>query len=245
MPRVAILGAGGGIGQACVHAFAEAGWEIAAGDVDDAAADAALAGAPGFAAAVNVTDPDTVAHFAERAEATAMVYAAGINATMPITDTDFDVWRKVMAVNLDGAAIAAAAFARCMIAAGSGGSMVFLSSTAGLRGEAGASAYCASKFGLVGLVQSVAAELTAHDIRVNAVAPGNVDTPMLRAVARDIAQAEGSDPEAVWQGLATAGAACRLVRPDEVARLCLALSAPGLGALTGATVPLDAGSMLL
>src|SRR5207244_3002112 len=83
-----------------------------------------------------------------------------------------------------GAFYAGQAFATRMLGADRPGSFVFLSSTAGKRGEAGASAYCASKFGLIGMMESFAAEVAAKGIRVNAICPGNVDSPMLRAIAR-------------------------------------------------------------
>lgn len=243
---VAIIGAGGGIGRACVAAFAAEGWKVAAADLDQAAAAAALGPADGFAAALDVTDPNGVAAFADRCGNTAaVVYAVGITDTMPIVTTDFGRWRRLMAVNLDGAAHAAAAFASGMVARRTGGSMVFLSSAAGVRGEAGASAYCASKFGLIGLVESVAAELAPHGIRANAVAPGNVDTPMLAEVARGVAATEGRSVEEVWANFSRTGAARRLVEPAEVAAVCLALCTPGFAAVTGTTVRVDAGYLLM
>ena len=233
--RAVVIGAAGGIGRACVAAFADAGWAVAAADLD----------AHGATVALDATDREAIEAFAESAGSVdAVIYSAGIVATMPIAATDFATYRRIMAVNLDGAAHVASVFARRMIAQGAGGSMVFVSSAAGLRGEANASAYCASKFGLIGLVQSIAAELTPHAIRVNAVAPGNVDTPMLRAVARDIAAVSGEDVDTVWDGMATAGAARRLVMADEVAATCLALCSPGFSAVTGATVPVDGGYLL-
>lgn len=233
--RGAIIGAGGGIGRACVNVFARAGWTVLGADRKTGAGITAL----------DVTDARAVAAYADAAgPVDAVVYAAGVVDTMPIAETDFARWRRVMAVNLDGAAHVAAAFARSMIARGEGGAMVFLSSAAGLRGEANASAYCASKAGLRGLVEAAAAELVAHDIRVNAVAPGNVDTPMLREVAAGIARATGRDAAAVWDDLARTGAARRIIAPDEVARVALALSEPGFSAVTGATLPVDAGYLL-
>jgi len=233
--RAVIIGAGGGIGGACVAAFAGAGWAVLGADR-----------APGAGvSALDVTDADAVAAFAEGAGGVdAVVYAAGVVDTMPIAETDFARWRRVMAVNLDGAAHVAAAFARSMIARGAGGAMVFLSSAAGLRGEANASAYCASKAGLRGLVEAAAAELVPHHIRVNALAPGNVDTPMLREVAAGIARATGRDVAAVWDDLARTGAARRIIGPDEVARVALSLCTPGFSAVTGATLPVDAGYLL-
>ena len=231
--RAAVIGAAGGIGAACMTAFSAAGWEAIGAD---------LAEEDGLHT-LDVTDLDDVVGFAGAVgPVDALVYAAGTVATMPIATTDFAVWRRIMAVNLDGAAHAASAFARTM--AGRGGAMVFVASAAGLRGESNASAYSASKAGLIGMVESIAAELVPAGIRVNAVAPGNVDTPMLREVARGIAETEGRDPDEVWTGFARTGAARRILSPDEVARVCLALCDDGFSGVTGATVPVDAGYLL-
>ncbi len=233
MRRAAVIGAGGGIGAACMLAFAAAGWEAIGADISPTKDVVAL----------DVTDAEAVDAFARNIDAVdAMVYAAGTVATMPIAQTDFAIWRRIMAVNLDGAAHAAASFARSM--AYQGGAMVFLSSAAGIRGESNASAYSASKAGLIGMVESVAAELVAKNIRVNAVAPGNVDTPMLRDVARGIARAEGREEADVWQGFAKTGAANRILEPAEVARVCVALCGESFSGVTGATIPVDAGYLL-
>ena len=122
--------------------------------------------------------------------------------------------------------------------------MVFVSSAAGLRGEGNASAYSASKAGLIGLVESIAAELVSTGIRVNAVAPGNVDTPMLRDVARGIAKAEGRDEAEVWRSFARTGAANRILTPEEVAQVCVSLCTGAFSGVTGATIPVDAGYLL-
>ena len=122
--------------------------------------------------------------------------------------------------------------------------MVFLSSAAGVRGESNASAYSASKAGLIGMVEAIAAELVSASIRVNAVAPGNVDTPMLRDVARGIARAEGREEAEVWDSFAKTGAANRILAPEEVARVCVALCTDAFSGVTGATIPVDAGYLL-
>ncbi|WP_299790551.1 SDR family oxidoreductase [uncultured Marivita sp.] len=236
--RVLIIGAAGGIGQACVGLMAGAGWHVIAADLTEA---------PGGAEShiLDVTNPEACTALAERTgPVDAVIYAAGIVATMPIARTDPAVWRRIMAVNLDGAAHVCAAFTGPMITEGKGGAIILISSAAGVRGEAMASAYSASKAGLIALVQSMAAELTPHQIRVNAVAPGNVDTPMLRAVARDIAKAGGDDEAEVWKSFAHTGAAQRLVQPGEVARVCMALCSPEFSAVTGTTIPVDAGYLL-
>jgi len=248
--RAAIVGATGALGRACAEAFAAAGTRVLALDLDAGAAAALAAGLPGgghSGAALDVTDPQACARAAEAAGAPAcdaVVYAAGVAVTADLAEHDWAEYRRTMAVNLDGAFHAGQAFVRPMLAAGRPGAFVFLSSVAGRRGEAGASAYCASKFGLIGLVESFAAELTGHGIRVNAVCPGNVDSPLLRAVSRDIAAREGTDAQAVYASHARVGAATRLVAPAEVAAACLFLCSAGAAGITGTTLTVDVGAMI-
>ena len=242
-----VIGAGGAIGAACARAFAEAGATVWSVDLLEQAAAGALTDLAGGhrTAACDVTDPASCERLAELVgKADSVVYAAGLNADGNVVDIDWNAYRKVMAVNLDGAFHIGAAFGRRMSARGAGGAFVFLSSTAGLRGEAGASIYCASKFGLIGFVESMAAEFAGERIRVNTVCPGTVDSPMLRDVARRIAERTGADAEDIWREMAHSGAARRLVTPAEVATLCLHLASPASAAITGTTVRVDAGAML-
>ncbi|MEQ8967477.1 MAG: SDR family oxidoreductase, partial [Azospirillaceae bacterium] len=230
------------------------GSRVLALDLDGGAA-ADLAGElPGdghAGAAIDVTDRDSCAAAAGPAggaagepPCTAVVYAAGIAVTADVAVHDPDDWRRTLAVNLDGAFHVGQAFVRPMLAAGTPGAFVYLSSVAGRRGEAGAAAYCASKFGLIGLVESFAAELTEAGIRVNAVCPGNVDSPLLRAVSQDIAAREDRDAEAVYAEHARIGAARRLVDPAEVASACLWLCSSGASGVTGTTLTVDVGAMI-
>lgn len=245
MGRVLVVGAAGGIGSACAATLSAAGWQVIAADLN---ASAMAAGGLDCAAETHALDVTNIAQVdalaAKIGPLDAVIYAAGIVATMPINEMDFTIWRRIMAVNLDGAAHVARAFTGPMISRGEGGSFVFLSSAAGVRGEAMASAYSASKAGLIGLTQSMAAELAPYAIRANAVAPGNVDTPMLREVAREIARNGGGTETEVWDSFAKTGAAQRLVSPQEVANLCAALCSSDFSAITGTVVPVDAGYLL-
>lgn len=241
----AIVGAGGGIGRALCEVFAEAGSSIRALDKDINAAAANLADLSGnhHALALDVTDVNAVRAIAKQLEPVdAVIYAPGLVFTANVVDLDWQAYQTLMAVNLDGAFFVAQAFVRGMLTRGAG-SFVFLSSMAGKRGEAGASAYCASKFAIIGLVQSFAAEVAAAGIRVNAVCPGNVDTPMLQRVAADIANNTATDVKAIWQEMKDVAAAKRLVTPVEVAQSCLWLCSPSASGVTGEAINVDAGAL--
>lgn len=242
-----VIGGGGAIGRACLRAFAAAGANLWSLDLDGAAAAAGLDGLGHghHHAALDVTDRKAVADRAQAIGACdSIVYAAGLESDGDIVDLDWADYRRVMAVNLDGAFHVAAGFAGAMISARRAGSFVFLASMAGLRGEAGTSVYCASKFGVVGLVESFAAEMTPHAIRINAVCPGNVDSPMLRRITQSVTGRVGGDADELYESWSRYGAAQRMVTPREVADLCLFLASPAATAITGAAVRVDAGAML-
>lgn len=246
--RAAIVGGAGAIGAAICREYAAANARVAVLDVDHAAATAlarSLVGGEHEGAAVDVTNPSAVeAVLDSLGDFDSIVYCAGVAFTADLAVTDWSEYRRLMGVNLDGAFFVGKAFARRMIEAGRSGSIVFLTSTAGLRGEAGASAYCASKFAVIGLVESLAAELTRREIRVNAVAPGNVDSPLLRSVAAKQAQREGTTEANMLSRFAHSGAARRLVTPDEVATTVVWLASPAASGITGTVVRVDAGQMV-
>lgn len=248
-PHVAaVIGAGGAIGRACIRTFAAAGASIRALDLSETAAATSIEGLDGdhHAGAIDVTDRPGVESCADRIGAVdSVIYAAGLDYDAEVVATDWQAYRRVMAVNLDGAFHVAAAFALPMIAAARGGAFVYLSSVAGLRGEAGAAVYCASKYGLIGMVASFAAEMTPHGIRANAVCPGSVDSPMLRRVADDIARRKGLNGQELYGAMSHSGAAQRFVRPEEVAETCLYLASPAASAVTGSVIRVDCGSQLV
>jgi len=189
--RVALVtGAASGIGLATVRRLVEAGWKVAAVDRDEKAL-ASLAGELKlprrlFTSALDVTDETA----AEKAVAMAgealggldgVVNSAGIAADIHALETPVALVRKMLDVNVVGTFIVARAAARLMKDRG-GGAIVNIASVSGLRGGKGRSAYGASKGAVVVLTQVLANDLARYNIRVNAVAPGPVDTPMVKAV---------------------------------------------------------------
>ncbi|MDX2203391.1 MAG: SDR family oxidoreductase [Hyphomicrobiaceae bacterium] len=192
--RVAfITGAASGIGFATARQLLAEGWRVAIADRDAAALDtarSALGGAAGILALpLDITDEAAAAAAIARCvEALGgldgVVNSAGIAADVPALDTPVDLFRRVLDVNVVGTFIVAQAAARVMAARG-GGAIVNIASVSGLRGNKGRSAYGASKGAVVTLTQVLANDLARFHIRVNAVAPGPVDTPMVKAMHVD------------------------------------------------------------
>lgn len=242
-----VVGGAGALGEAICRAYADAGAHISLYDLDVAAAERVVGslGEGHHCGAVDVTDTASVERMAgEAGFADSVVYCAGVAFTAELRSTDWEQYRRLMAINLDGAFYVGGAFSRRMVDAGREGSFIFMSSTAGLRGEAGAASYCASKFAVNGLMESLAAELSSAGIRANAVAPGNVDSPMLRCVAENQAAREGTAVEEMLDRYAHAGAAVRLVDPAEVGATVVWLASPMASGVTGHVIRVDTGQMI-
>lgn len=124
-----------------------------------------------------------------------------------------------------------------------GGALLFTASTSGLQGSAWSPVYSAMKFGVVGFVRSLARRLAPERIRVNAICPGNTDTPMLRVfVARpDQAATRGNDVEALVKGIGAANPMKRSAHPDEIANAALFLLSDEASFVSGAALPVDGG----
>lgn len=235
--KALVIGAAGTIGQACVERLARDGYDVIAADLTAPSA----AGAAGIG--LDVTDPDAVKAAIDHIESSgpiqALVYAAGLNTTGPLDQTDWSDYERVMAVNLRGAFHVGWAIQPHLRTARREFGAAFISSTAGLAGEAGGSIYCASKFGLIGFVQSFASEIGPLRARANAVCPGNVDSPMLSVLADKIGTREGRSGESVMAELVASNAFHRLIDPAEVADTCAWLVSPQSGAISGQTIVVD------
>jgi 3-oxoacyl-[acyl-carrier protein] reductase len=192
LPRVGglvvITGGEGGLGRALHAAFEQAHHAVLA---------------PGRSV-LDVTDPDAVREFFRDHEPELLVCNAGITRDAPLARLDEAAWDEVIAANLRGAARCAAAASRAMLRARQG-HIIFISSFSALHPPAGQAAYAAAKAGLIGLAKSLARELGPASIRVNAILPGFLDTPMTAAlpeerreqVRRDHTLGRFNTPEAV------------------------------------------------
>ena len=191
---ILITGAGSGIGAACVRRLFAEGASIAAADVRKEAVDKVVAEFGDneriFGIGVDVSDRDQVAAFVSGAVSRfgilhGLVNSAGIRGVGSILDTDPKVWRKVLSVNLDGTFNMCQAFARAAQEAQISAAIVNLSSAAGIRGVPNRLPYAASKYGIVGITQTMALELGPLGVRVNAVVPGMIRTPLTASMFED------------------------------------------------------------
>ena len=164
----------------------------------------------------------------------AVVSAAGIIVRAGAIDTTDEDWMRIMGVNVSGVFFMARAAARVMVAQGSG-SIVNFGSIWGDVGAAGVAAYCASKGAVHNLTRAMALEHAQHGVRVNAVCPGEVNTPMLASERNEPVTA------ALLERLASSVPMGRLAEPEEIARVVLFLSSDLASYMTGSLVTVDAG----
>lgn len=184
-----VTGAARGIGLASVQRFLEEGWKVALLDIDGGNLDATMGrlAKPDATLAIvaDVSDPSQVKAAVQQVEARfgrldALVNNAGIAIFKPLTETTFADWSRVLAVNLSGPFLCTQAAVPLL--SERGGAVVNITSISGLRASTLRTAYGTSKAGLAQLTKQQAAELAQYGIRVNAVAPGPVDTAMAKAV---------------------------------------------------------------
>ncbi|MBK0418920.1 SDR family oxidoreductase [Leucobacter sp. CSA1] len=237
--RVAmVFGGTGAIGRAVCRELAEQGLAVVIADLGDGAALAAELPGDGHGhVGCDVTDLESIraAVTPYGTDVSTVVYAAGVNYTGPVATTDWAAYERLQAVNLRGAFHVAAVAEE--IAAPD--SYVFVASVAGLKGEAGGSVYCSTKFGLIGFVQSFAAEIAARGARANAVCPGNVDSPLLRTLAESVAERESTTTEAILRRFAGDSAFDRLIGVEEVARAIEFLASSRSSGMSGQALVVD------
>jgi NAD(P)-dependent dehydrogenase (short-subunit alcohol dehydrogenase family) len=244
--RVAIVtGSDSGIGKATAVALAEQGCDVGITwhrDQEGAEGTAEEVRALGRRAEVRQLDLTRLPGAAEVVDELAdalggvdvLVNNAGTGHSTLLLDTDYDTWREVLATDLDGAFLCLQRAARRMVAAGRGGRIVNITSVHEHQPRVGAGAYCAAKGGLGLLTRVAALELGEHGITVNAVAPGEIATPMTGQEDEDPAS-PGHERPGVPLG--------RPGSAHEIAAVVAFLASPAAGYVTGASWPVDGGML--
>lgn len=172
-----------------------------------------------------------------------LVNNAGQASSQPFARTDAELWRGMMAVNLDGTFHCMQAALPGMLAAG-WGRIINVASTAGLIGYAYVSAYVAAKHGVIGLTRSVALEVAKKGITVNAVCPGYTETDIVRGAVANIVSKTGMSEDQARAKLAERNPQGRLVQPGEVADAVAWLALPSAASINGQAISIDGGEVM-
>jgi NAD(P)-dependent dehydrogenase (short-subunit alcohol dehydrogenase family) len=237
-----VTGAGSGIGRAIALAYAREGAAVVVSDVQvDGGAETVrqieAAGGRALFVAADVSRPEDHARLVDAALSTygrldAACNNAGIGGELaPTADYPVDAWQQVIAVNLSGVFYGMKAQIPALLRSG-GGAIVNVASILGQVAFANAPAYTAAKHGVVGLTKAAALEYSAQGLRINAVGPAFIHTPMIERLE--------SDP-ATNAALVAMHPIGRLGRPEEVAELVLWLSQPASSFVTGTYIAVDGG----
>jgi NAD(P)-dependent dehydrogenase (short-subunit alcohol dehydrogenase family) len=239
--KIAIVtGASRGIGAATARVFAAAGASVvlaarSTSDLETLSREITGMGGEAFAVPTDVTDPASVEALVERAVSTfgrldaAFNNAGSGHQPTPLAELAVDEFDEVLAVNARGVFLAMKHEIPAMQATG-GGAIVNMTSTAGLRGVKGIAAYVAGKHAIIGLTKTAALEYAADGVRVNAVAPGPIDSHRLASL-----------PEQVRDQIAAVVPLGRIGDLGEVAATVAWLASDQASFITGATIPIDGG----
>jgi 3-oxoacyl-[acyl-carrier protein] reductase len=239
-----VTGAGSGIGRAVAVRLSLEGFRVAIATRNPGEAEATArtirdGGGSAMAVATDVSNPGEVEHLVNLVMMSwnsidILVNNAGINLPQPIDSIDFSSWESVLAVNLTGAFLLTRAVLPHMLAAGSG-AIVNISSPHALRCGTGVAAYTTSKAALLGLTRATAIDYGRHGIRVNAVLPGTIDTPL---VWNHIPVSDRARRRAVFEEVHPIG---RIGQPADIAKVVAFLADGDADFILGAAIPVDGG----
>lgn len=243
--KIAIVtGGGGGIGRASAVRFAKEGARVAVADIDPIIGEETVnlikkEGGEAIFVQTDVAEPEQIKQLIQITSNTfdglhIMFNNAGIgNSEVRSVDLSEDEWDRVVDINLKGVFLGIK-YAVPEISKSGGGAIINTSSLLGLKGQKYMSAYNASKAGVVVLTQNAALEYGKHNIRVNAIAPGVIDTKIIEGWRQN---------ERKWPIISRANALGRIGTPDEVANAVLFLASEEASFITGTTVSVDGGGL--
>jgi len=241
-----VTGGGSGVGRAIALALAGKGIDVTiCGRREAALADTAGQSERVFPVTADVTDEAAMAKLHESAEAARgpldiVVANAGMAESTRADKVTLADWQRTIDVNLTGAFLTVRP-ALAGMAQRKRGRIVFIASTAGLKGYAYVAPYAAAKHGVVGLMRSLAAELAKTGVTVNAVCPGFVETDMLEESVARIVEKTGRSAEEARANLASTNPQGRFVQPEEVAAAVLWLVSEGAASINGQSVSVSGG----
>lgn len=243
--RVVITAGGAGIGRAIALAFYATGARVAVCDIDaDAIADLAKEQPEILGRVANVTDTDDMAAFLAEVDAefggvdVAIANAGTGGPAGPIEDLEIADWQACISANLDGAFLLCQWAARHMKAQKSG-AIILTSSTAGMFGYPMRSPYATAKWGVIGLMKTLACELGPYGVRVNAICPGAVEGDRMERVLANEAAATGKDIDEVRQIYVKGVSMRSWVSADDIADAALFLTSPAASKISGLVMPVD------
>ena len=245
--RALITGGGSGVGAVMARMLADAGVKVAiAGRRSDVLAE--VAQHENITAIVaDVTDETSVRDMyatmlAEIGAPDLVIANAGMAESAPIGKTSVDLWKCTIDVNLTGTFLTFREGLAVMDKA-KPGRLISIASTAGLKGYAYVTAYCAAKHGVIGLVEGMAAELASSSVTVNAVCPGFMETPMLEKSVENIVAKTCMSTDAARASLAKINPQNRFIQPDEVANTVMWLCSPHAASITGQAISVSGGEV--
>ena len=241
--RALITGGAKGIGLAVARRLAAEGATLALIGRDRVALERAAAELDAAHEATDVTDAAALtAAIARLGEFDVLVNNAGAAISVPFHRSTAADWQAMFAVNLLSAVMATQAVLPAMLARG-WGRVVNIASTAGLKGYAYTSPYCAAKHGMIGFTRSLALECAKRGVTINAVCPGFTDTEMASRAARAIAEKTGRSDADSRAALARTNPLERLITPDEVAAAVAFLCTDAASAITGQSIVVAGGEV--
>lgn len=252
--RVAVItGGGSGIGAELCRAFAAEGAKVAVTDLRPEAAEHIAqeiesSGGRATAMALDVSDEKSVEVVADRVEASLgqiaiWVNNAGVSFVTPFLDCSEELWNFTVDINLKGAFLGCKAAIRRMLPY-KRGVIINMSSQSGKVGNSHYAAYCASKFGIIGLTQSLAMEFAGDGIRVNAICPGVVFTPLWDQMIEDYARKRNMKPDDVQPYLESKIPLGRLCTPQDVAQTATFLASDDSSYMTGQSINVSGGTVM-
>lgn len=241
-----ITGGGRGIGRAIALLFAQRGARVAvaARTRDQVQTVAQEIGDNALALVCDVSNPDQIAEIFADIKPDILVNNAGIAESATFVNTTDDMWQRHIAINLSGTFYCTRAALPTMLEKG-WGRIINIASIAAKTGAPYVAAYTASKHGVLGLTRSLALEVAARGITVNAICPGYVDTEMTSRGVERITAKTGRSAEEALEALKKMSPQNRLVTSEEVAALALLLASDAGRGINGQGINIDGGTVLI